>query len=110
MIIVNAGIEFENFQKAYDETMVQLEEIRNGKISEHEFTSSISAIVNTLNSYYDDQRAMAMYYLSEKVKDSDISLEEYIENIKKVTPQEVAEVAKKLQLDTVYFLKGKETV
>lgn len=110
MIIVNAGIEFENFRKAYDETMVQLDEIRNGKISEHEFTSSISAIVNTLNSYYDDQRAMAMYYLSEKVKDSDISLEEYIENIKKVTPQEVAEVAKKLQLDTVYFLKGKETV
>ena len=36
------------------------------------------------------------------------SLESYIENIKKVTPQEVSEVAKKLQLDTVYFLKGEE--
>ena len=31
---------------------------------------------------------------------------EYIDNIKKVTPESVAEIAKKLQLDTIYFLKG----
>lgn len=110
MVIVNAGIEFENFEKAYDEILVQLDEIRNGNISEHEFTSSISAIVNTLNSYYDDQRAMAMYYVSEKIKGTNIPLETYIEKIRKVTPEEVSAAAKKLQLDTVYFLKGKEAV
>ncbi len=108
MLVVNAGIEFDNFRKAYDETLVQLEEIRSGNISEHEFVSSISSIVNTLNSYYDDQRAMAVYYLTEKIKGTNLSLDAYIENIKKVTPDEVAEVARKLQLDTVYFLKGKE--
>lgn len=110
IVVVNAGIEFENFQKAYDETLVQLEEIRNGNISEHEFLSSISSIVNTLNSYYDDQRAMAVYYLTEKIKGTNVSLETYIEKIKAVTPEEVSAVAKKLQLDTVYFLKGKEAV
>lgn len=108
IVTVNAGIEFENFQKAYDETIVQLDEIKNGNISDHEFLSSINAIVNTLNSYYDDQRAMAMYYLTEKIKGTNTTLETYIENIKNVTPQEVAEAAKKLQLDTVYFLNGKE--
>ena len=106
ILVVNAGIEFPNFEKARDEVMLQLEEIKKGNITDHEFSSSISAIVNTCNSYYDDQRALASFYLSEGLMGTRRSLESYIENIKKVTPQEVSEVAKKLQLDTVYFLKG----
>ena len=107
MLIVNAGIEFENFEKARDEVMAQLEEIKNGNITEHEFTSSINAILNTLSSYYDDQRALATFYLSQSVAGTNTSLEDYIENIKKVTVEDVVAVAKKLQLDTVYFLAGK---
>ena len=108
MLIVNAGIEFENFDKARDEILLQLEEIKNGNISEHEFVSSINAIVNTCNSYYDDQRALASYYLSESLTDTNRSLDEYIDNIKKVTVEDVTKIAKKLKLDTVYFLKGEE--
>jgi predicted Zn-dependent peptidase len=108
MLTVNAGVEFENFQKAYDETLVQLEEIKKGNISEHEFNSSISAVINTCRSYYDDQRALASYYLTEKISGRDLSLEDYIENLQKVTVEEVAAVAKKIKLDTVYFLKGRE--
>ena len=107
MLIVNAGIEFENFEKARDEVMAQLDEIKNGNITEHEFTSSINAILNTLSSYYDDQRALATFYLSQSVAGTNTSLEDYIENIKKVTVEDVVAVAKKLQLDTVYFLAGK---
>ena len=108
MIIVNAGIEFENFEKARDEVMAQLEEIKNGNISEHEFESSINAILNTLSSYYDDQRALAAFYLSQSVAGTNVSLEDYIENIKEVTVEDVVAVAKKLQLDTVYFLNGQK--
>ncbi len=108
MIIVNAGIEFENFQKAYDETLVQLEEIRKGKITELEFESSINAILNLCNSYFDDQRALVTYYVSDRVAGTDMPLEAFIEGIKRVTPGDVANVAKKLRLDTVYFLAGKE--
>ena len=108
MLIVNAGIEFENFEKARDEVMAQLEEIKNGNISEHEFESSINAILNTLSSYYDDQRALAAFYLSQSVAGTNVSLEDYIENIKEVTVEDVVAVAKKLQLDTVYFLNGQK--
>ena len=108
MIIVNAGIEFENFKKAYDETLVQIKEIQNGNISEHEFVSSVNAIVNSYNSYYDDQRAMAMFCLGEKISGRNITLEECIERVKNVTVEDVVSVSKKIQLDTVYFLKGVE--
>lgn len=108
ILVVNAGIEFENYQKAYDEIITQLDEIRNGNITDHEFLSSITTIVNTCNSYYDDQRALVMFRLSQTVMGSCVDISEYIENIKKVTVDDVKRVANKIQLDTVYFLAGKE--
>ena len=108
ILTVNAGIEFANFDKAYNETMIQLEEIRKGNITAHEFEASISSILNLCNSYYDDQRALVSYYVSSRISGSQDTLEEYIEKIKKVTVEDVINVSKKIQLDTVYFLKGKE--
>lgn len=108
MLVVNAGIEFCNFKKAYDETLVQLEEIRKGNITEHEFESSVNAVLNTCNSYFDDQRWLVTYYVSERIAGTNLPLEKFIEKIKAVTVEDVIMVSKKLKLDTVYFLAGKE--
>ena len=74
----------------------------------HEFVSSVSAILNLCSSYYDDQRALVSYYVSDKTARTNISLEEFAERIKRVTAEDVVRVSKKLRLDTVYFLAGKE--
>lgn len=108
ILVVNAGIEFENYEKAYNEILVQLDEIRNGNISEHEFKSSINTLINSYNSYYDDQRALSTFYLTEKISGSNNTIDGIIENIRKVTVDDVVKVAKKIELDTVYFLEGKE--
>ncbi len=108
LLIVNAGIEFKNFQKAYDETLVQLEEIKKGNISELEFTSSVNAILNALESLYDDPRLMQYYYLGEDVNGTNTDIETAKARISAVTPEDVERAAKKLELDTVYFLTGKE--
>ena len=108
MLVVNAGIEFDKFRSAYDETLAQLKEIQNGNITEHEFNSSISSIINTFNSYYDDQRALATCNLMNKIAGTDKTLDEMIEIVKSVTVADVVAVSKKLMLDTVYFLKGRD--
>ena len=108
MITVNAGIEFENYQKAYDETLAQLEEIKKGNITDHEFRSSKIALINSYNSYYDDQRALATTNMMCRVAGRDRSISEMIAAVEKVTVDDVVAVSDKLQLDTVYFLKGAE--
>lgn len=108
MLVVNAGIEFENYQKAYDEILLQLKEIQDGNISDHEFKSSVNTIINSYNSYYDDQRALATFYLTEAVSGRNMTISDIIHDIKKVTMQDVIDVSKKIELDTVYFLMGKE--
>jgi predicted Zn-dependent peptidase len=108
LLLVNAGVEFKNFKLAYDESLVQLEEIRKGNISDLEFDSSIKAITNSYNSTYDDQRSMAIFSLGEIIAGTNETIEDKLAAIKKVTKEQVAAVAKKLTLDTVYFLEGKE--
>ncbi len=108
MLTVNAGIEFENYKKAYDEILLQLSEIQKGNITEHEFKSSVNTIINSYNSYYDDQRALATFFLTEAVSGRNMTIDKIIEDIKGVSLQDVIDVSKKIKLDTVYFLAGKE--
>jgi len=105
-LLVNSGIEFENYQKAYDEILKQLQDVKDGNISQLEYVSSINAIVNSLKSCFDDQYAMQSYYLSESILGTGISLEECIEKIKAVSIDDVVRVTSGIELDTVYFLKG----
>ena len=105
-LVVNAGIEFENYQKAYDEILNQLKAVQNGEVSELEYVSSINAIVNSLTSCFDDQFAMQSFRLSEKILKTGTSLEECIQKIKAVKLEDAVRVSKNIRLDTVYFLKG----
>ena len=106
IMTVNAGIEFENYQKAYDEIMVQLDDVKKGNISELEYASSISAIVTSLKACKDDQYAMQSYDLSEKIAGTNRNLDDVIEKILKVTVEDAVRAAQNIKLDTVYFLKG----
>ena len=106
-MIVNSGIEFKNFQKAYDEILVQLENIKKGDISDLEFESSINAIINNYESYKDDERAMQIFALGEDLAKTGMDIEERKKLIMSVTKEDVARAAKNIKLDTVYFLDGK---
>lgn len=108
MLLVNAGIEFENFQKAYDETLVQLEEVKKGNITDLEIESSKMFLINSLVTTYDDQMALISFYLNQKVAGTNADIAECIEKIKPVTKEDVAGIMGKVSLDTVYFLAGEE--
>ena len=105
-LVVNAGIENVNFEKAYNEILAQLKDLQEGKVSELEYVSSINAIVNSLKSCRDDQFAMQSFMLSEKVSETDRDLDEVIEKIQNVTLEDAVLASAKIKLDTVYFLKG----
>ncbi len=107
-MMVNAGIEFQNFEKTYSEIMAQLEEMKNGNITDFEIESSKGFLINSLNSYYDDQHSLISFYLGEKIGQTFADIDQCIERIKIVTKEDVAKAMSKVRLDTVYFLSGKE--
>lgn len=104
-MLLYAGIAFEKLGEAEEEIFFQLEEMKKGNITDEEMENSKSEIINSLNSCYDDQKQLQSFYMGNIIAGMDVSLEEYKENIGKVTKQEVIDVIKKLELDTVYFLE-----
>lgn len=109
LMFVDAGIEFENFEKAYNETISQLNALKNGEISNEELAFSKSTIINALNSYYDDQRYMQMYALDCLYLGVTFNIEKYKKDIENVSIDDVLRVSSKISENTVYFLAGKNS-
>lgn len=107
IILVNAGVEFENFEKAYDEILLQLAELKAGKITEEELVAAKLAIINSLKAYYDDQIYMQSFYLGEKIVGTNYDIEHYISKIESVTMEEVVDAAQSICENSVYYLEGR---
>ena len=108
IMFVNAGIEFENFEKAYDEILAQLDAVKNGDISDFEYQSSIAFLQNQLESYKDDERLMQVFALGQRLAGTNTDIDTLKEKISRVTVEDIKRVARNIVLDTVYFLVGKE--
>ena len=107
-MLLYAGISFDKFKAATDEIFAQLSEMKSGNITDAELANAKSEIANSLNACYDDQLQMQRFYMGNIVSGVDVSIEEYKEKVAMVTKDEVIAVIKKLECDTVYFLRGEE--
>ena len=108
IMLVGMGIEEANFKKAFDETLLQLNLLKQGEISDDEFSGAVRFLTNNARSAADSQMGMIMFYLDNKIDGADLSIEDYCKKIESVTKQGVVEAVKNTELDAIYFLKGKE--
>lgn len=103
---ISAGIEGEMFDKAYGEIMLQLEKMKNGEFTDDEITSAKKYIATGLSSTRDSLGATEQFYYTQLLMGSDESISSLIENINGVDREGIIRAANRVQLDTVYFLKG----
>ena len=108
IITVSSGIEFENYQKAYDEILVQLEAVRKGELEDWELEGAKSTLLNAYASMGDSQSKLENFYLGQIATGHSESPEELAEQVREVTPERIFRAMESVQLDTVYFLRGKE--
>lgn len=106
IMLINAGVDFDNYQKALDEIYVQLDELKNGNISDDEFSAAVLSTISALEQYYDDQRYMQLFAVSQRASGVDYSIEFMKEKVNAVTKADVVQAAQKIKADTVFFLKG----
>ncbi len=108
-VIIDSGIEFENKQRAQEEILKQIDDIKKGKFTEDELAQTVLYIKNAMSSVSDSPSAIAGWYLSQILSSSEIeSPDEDSRDIEKVTAEDIKNAAAALSLDTVYFLKGRD--
>ncbi|MFA7637302.1 MAG: pitrilysin family protein [Monoglobales bacterium] len=108
VIMVGSGIEFENYDKAKDEILLQLEEIKKGNITEFELSSSKKSLINAYKSMDDEPLRIISAQASSEILDEDLTLDQKIAAIEAVTKEDVIKMSSHVWLDSIYFLKGKE--
>lgn len=108
LVLVSSGIEFEKYQQARDEILAQLDACRRGEITSDELEGARRIVVTALRTTLDSQSRMADYWLGQAVAGLEDSPEELAARVETVGVERLIDVAGKLELDTIYFLKGKE--
>lgn len=63
IITMSSGIEFDNFQKAYDEILTQLGEVQAGALEDWELEGARSTLLNAYASMGDSQGKLENFYL-----------------------------------------------
>ena len=108
VMLVYSGVEFANFQKAENEILAQLEACQKGEITPEELESARRSVVGSLRSSLDAQGRLEEYWLNRFVTGTSYTPEELAAEIENVTLAELVEAARKIRLDSVYTLRGKE--
>ena len=104
-IIIRAGIEIENYEKALNLVKQQIKDMETTKFTNEEVENAKELIVSTINGIEDSQDAEITYYFSQELSKQSTEIEQYVENIKKVQPEEINKLAKKIKINTIYFLR-----
>lgn len=108
LMVISGGIEISNRDRAYDVIMNQFEDMKKGIISDYEFESSLKSIETGIKSLKDSQLQVVDFNLSQIIAGTKDSPDDIINKVKKVTKQDVIDIAKRIEMDTVYLLTSKK--
>ena len=108
LITVSSGIEFQDYQRAYDEILAQLKAVQEGDLEDWEMEGARSTLLNAYTTIGDSQSKLENFYLGQAATGQEETPESLAAAMEQVTPQRVFDAMKAVTLDTVYFLKGKE--
>lgn len=105
-IFIRCGIQIENYDKALEIIKVQLENIKKGEFSEEDINNSKKYLISGIKNVEEEQDTEIVYYIGQEIAKTNLSLENYIENINKVTKKDIVSFANSINLNTIYFLRN----
>jgi len=104
-IFIRCGIEIANYQKALDTIKQQLKDMENGEFSEEDLDNAKRLIIASVDAITEEQDTEITYYYGQELSDRFVSIEDYKKAILNTTKEDIVELAKTVQINTIYFLK-----
>lgn len=104
-IFINCGIEIANYEKALELIKKQIEYMQKGEFTEEEIMNAKKGIIATIKTINDEQDTEISYYFGQELSQNKVSLDEYIKKVEEIKKDDVVNIAKKVSINTIYFLK-----
>ncbi len=107
-IMIESGVDRVNIDKAYNEILHQIDEIRNGNISDEEIQSALLMIDNAYSGIGDTPGQYFSWYFSRFCLGDSITPQEYLQKLSEVTKERIIQAAESFKLDSSYYMLNRE--
>jgi len=108
LMMVMSGIDLKNYDQAVGIIHEQMDAMKKADFTDQELEQTKAVIQNQIMETVDTARGLTEILYHNVVADTSISLDTWMNEMNKVTKEEITAVAEKIQLDTIYFLTGTE--
>ena len=106
IMLVQSGVEVKNMERAKEEILRQLDEVKQGNFDESEVEAAKMSLCNSYRTLSDSLGGLENWYLSQTFASHSQQPDEAAAQINAVTRQEIIDAANRVTLDTVYCLVG----
>nr|WP_313639264.1 pitrilysin family protein [Paenibacillus sp.] len=105
---IQSGIEAQNYGKAVEIIEKQLDEMKAGNISDLELSQTKAMIRNQLSEIQDSAFEMISFDFNRQLSGKERTADQLLQQVEQISAEDVKAAAETVQLDTIYFLTGKE--
>ncbi|MBM7572089.1 EF-P 5-aminopentanol modification-associated protein YfmF [Aquibacillus albus] len=107
LLFVFSGIDPNNFSKAKDIILEQMDEMKKGEFTDDQVEETKNMVINQLLETMDNSQGLIEVLYHQVLAENNITPDEVIDGIKRVQKDDLLRVGNKLELDTIYFLTSK---
>lgn len=108
IMLIDGGIEFDNFEKTIDIVKEQIEDIKKGIFTDEDIQISKKSIKSSTESIKDSIFLISEFFFSQSLSGDTRSLTQILNDLDCVTKEEIKEAMSMVTLDTIYFMKNSE--
>lgn len=105
IILIQSGIDKNNFSKSIDLIKKEIENIKKGDFSDKDFENAKKGLIKKYEVIEDYPSSTIDFYISQYMLNDKDNLDDVKNKIKNVTKENAAKAIKDLFLDTIYFLE-----
>lgn len=80
--------------------------MKNGDFTDEQIENEKKGIISQINTIDDEQDTEIIYFFGQELIGANVPIEKYKENVNKVTREQIQNVASKVEINTIYFLRN----
>ena len=108
LITVSSGVEFADFQPAYEEILSQLQALRQGQLEPWELDAAKGVLRSAYAAMEDSQGRLENFWLGQAIEGRSDSPEDLSQEMEETSAERIFRAMETVKLDTVYYLERKE--
>ena len=106
VILVHCGIDIDKYEKALETIKEQIEDMKKGNFTDKDIEDAKKLIISSVKIISAEQDTEITYDYGQELSNEHTTIKDYQQNIEQVKREQIVDIANKININTIYFLKN----